>query len=398
MTFKLFLCVKIVLIFFIINAVFLIFPKKILAQTICQNSFVPVATPLIDLGNNEYTYYPDRENPESGSIQFRGGLYDNGVNQPPQSHINQLNTYLNQITPLNSSGNPDPTNGYIGFMAIGMSNTSYEFGRFKSDNDHNPIKNPRVKIVNTALSSATADYWDQPGDYGWTNALNVIQSNNLSPNQIQVAWMKTAIAGPQNEADHVDRLYRYMIDIARTAKQLLPNLKIIYVSSRTRSYAVNQLNVHQTGLNSDPQAYEAGFAVRKLILEQIQNPSGQLNLNSAPLLIWGPYIWIDGQNPRSDGMVWLSSDLENDCTHPSIDGRIKVSGLMTDYFSNSPFARNWFRGEPVLSGSPTPSVVPTQTPVSIPGDVDYDGDVDIIDYQLLSLSFGKSLGDTGFNG
>jgi hypothetical protein len=44
----------------------------------------------------------------------------------------------------------------------------------------------------------------------------------------------------------------------------------------------------------------------------------------APWLAWGPYLWIDGLNPRSDGMICTSADLKKDSVHPSLSGRQKV--------------------------------------------------------------------------
>ncbi len=45
----------------------------------------------------------------------------------------------------------------------------------------------------------------------------------------------------------------------------------------------------------------------------------------------------------------------------------------------------------------TPRLTITPTPITIGGDVDHDGHINIIDFQLLSNSFGKSSGQSGFN-
>ena len=65
----------------------------------------------------------------------------------------------------------------------------------------------------------------------------------------------------------------------------------------------------------------------------------------APLVLWGPYLWADGINPRkSDGLVWLREDLvESDGTHPSDSGRKKVAEMLSHFFKEDPLAKTWYR-------------------------------------------------------
>jgi len=63
-------------------------------------------------------------------------------------------------------------------------------------------------------------------------------------------------------------------------------------------------------------------------------------------LLWGPYLWADGLNPRkSDGLVWKREDFARDGTHPSQSGREKVAQMLLDFLKTSPFAKPWFVGE-----------------------------------------------------
>jgi hypothetical protein len=77
-------------------------------------------------------------------------------------------------------------------------------------------------------------------------------------------------------------------------------------------------------LNPEPYAYDSGLAVKWLIeaqIRQMQTPDGHIddragNLNYhtvAPWLAWGPYLWADGLNPRSDGLVWKPNDEAERC-------------------------------------------------------------------------------------
>src|SRR5690606_39515457 len=66
---------------------------------------------------------------------------------------------------------------------------------------------------------------------------------------------------------HVTGVQTCALPILREAKRRYPNLRIVYLSSRTYAgYAVRDLN-------PEPFAYESAFAVRGLIQEQIEgNP------------------------------------------------------------------------------------------------------------------------------
>jgi lysophospholipase L1-like esterase len=60
-------------------------------------------------------------------------------------------------------------------------------------------------------------------------------------------------------------------------------------------------------------------------------------------LLWGPYLWADGVNPRqSDKLVYNREDLASDGTHPSQAGRQKVAYVMLEFFKNDPLAKSWF--------------------------------------------------------
>ena len=86
----------------------------------------------------------------------------------------------------------------------------------------------------------------------------------------------------------------------------------------------------------------------KAILETIRGTvvdarAGDLNYNTvAPWTAWGPYLWADGLNLRSDGLNWLRSDFETDGTHPSQAGEQKLGTLRLSFFESSPYTKCWF--------------------------------------------------------
>ncbi len=71
--------------------------------------------------------------------------------------------------------------------------------------------------------------------------------------------------------------------------------------------------------------------------------AGDLNYNTVvPWIGWGPYLWADGVNPRSDGISWPRRDYGNDSVHLSPAGVEKAAGLLLTFFKTSPQARCWF--------------------------------------------------------
>ena len=75
----------------------------------------------------------------------------------------------------------------------------------------------------------------------------------------------------------------------------------------------------------------------------VDNRAGDLNYNTTvPWLAWGPYLWADGINPRSDGLTWQPTDFEIDGTHPDTQGETKVGGLLLTFFKTDARAACWF--------------------------------------------------------
>ncbi|PYQ52210.1 MAG: hypothetical protein DMF59_05435 [Acidobacteria bacterium] len=135
-------------------------------------------------------------------------------------------------------------------------------------------------------------------------------------------------------------------NILRAMKVRYPNLRIVYISSRIYAgYATS-------ALNPEPYAYETAFAVKWTVQAQIDQMrsgkidprAGDLNSNGvAPWIAWGPYLWADGMNPRSDGLTWSRGDVEaSDGTHPSQSGEQKVGALLLAFLKQEPTAKPWF--------------------------------------------------------
>jgi hypothetical protein len=206
-------------------------------------------------------------------------------------------------------------------------------------------------IVNGAADGQDAPAWTSPSspNYDRIKAARLAPLG-LSENQVQAAWVKLqdpkpSVSLPVDSADAKVLLTNLGL-VLRALRIRYPNLQIVFLSSRAYGgYAT-------TDLNPEPYAYESGFSVKWAIESQINEMrglpviqrAGTLNYakKSAPLIVWGPYLWANGTNRRSDAVYWNREDFEEDGTHPSQSGETKVAGMLMEFFKNSPYARCWF--------------------------------------------------------
>lgn len=322
---------------------------------LCAAPFLPVSTPLTDLGDSEYVRM------DGQATGFRGGLYPDGRNSRPPAHEAAGQAIAATIVPLNEAGAAD-ANGRIAIISVGMSNTASEFQGFMDLLHGHPEVNERVTAVNGAQGGRTAERWTAVDSDVWLNLDEALNRAQVTPAQVQVVWMKQTLTRGGDFPEKAQELQAHLGDIVRALKVRFPNLKIVYLSSRTRSYT------YARGLSPEPVAFETAFAVKWLIAQQI-NGDAALNYDSArgevvaPYLSWGPYLWVDGENARSDGRTWLAADMTQDCTHPSGSGNQKVAEMLLAFFLTDS-TTGWFRAAetPVMT-SPTATVSPTQTAV-----------------------------------
>jgi hypothetical protein len=256
---------------------------------------------------------------------FRGGLYPNGLNRPPKAYLKKGIAASRRVRPIN---------GKIVLLSVGMSNASAEFITFKRIVDRDPTKNSDVVVVNGAQDGYDAKRVRNQPAY-WDTVDQRLIAAGVSAEQVQVIWLKEAIAGESRRFPRDARaLQADLRVIIRTAKARYPNLRIVYLSSRTYGgYAV-------TGLNPEPAAYDSGYAVRGVVQDRIK---GKL---TGPWVAWGPYLWTDGLAGRSDGLVWTCDDVAEDGTHPSASGSLKVANLLSNFFRSDPTAKRWFVSRP----------------------------------------------------
>jgi hypothetical protein len=300
---------------------------------------------------------------------FAGGLYPNGNNTMPARHDSVGRVRASRIEPLDVNGNPSASGKYV-LLSVGMSNTTQEWcgllptpcnpwtfsGRAAGDA---AVNQSTLVIANGAKGGEVATAWDAPSDPNYDRVRDeVLAPRSLSENQVQAVWLKEANPDPTTSLPSANAdayaLEASMGKIVRALASRYPNLQIVFVSSRIYAgYATRPLN-------PEPYAYETGFAVKWLIqaqIDQMENGgtvvdtrAGNLNYDTvAPWLAWGPYLWADGENQRSDGLTWSLPDFEADGTHPSTSGETKVANQLLTFFKTDSRASCWF-----LSGGSCP--------------------------------------------
>lgn len=277
-------------------------------------------TPLTDLGSAQY-------------LGFAGGLYPDGKNSRPSAYEDAGAAFGATVQPLDRDGRPS-TSGKIAMISIGMSNTSQQFSQFIQLADADARLHPSLVMIDAAREGAAATEIAVPfGDY-WTHVDRQLQGSEVSAAQVQVVWLKTALAResrpfPEN-AQLLQRTLRSIVEILRTK---FPQLKLVFVSSRTYG------GYSESDLSPEPDAYESAFAVKWLIEERIKNPSPD---RSIPWVSWGPYLWADGLRPRNDGLIWERSDFELDGVHTSPQGASKVATMLLEFLQKDAAANLWF--------------------------------------------------------
>jgi hypothetical protein len=328
---------------------------------------------------------------------FTGGLYPGGANaRPPTHEAAGVNIAVNRVVPRDLQGNVNTNNGRIVILSIGMSNTTQEWASKGSENfrrlaNADPGKNPQLIIVDGAQGGQDAVAWTNlNAATWWAVETQRLVGASVSTNQVQVLWIKQALARPVNYSggafpQHAQALQTALEQILRVAKQRYPNLAIAYLSPRTRAYVLGP-----SGLNPETYAFESGFSVKWLIEKQL---SGQLNYDPArgpavaPWISWGPYLWADGLSARSDGFTWQCTDLESDFTHPSAAGGVpKVARQLLAFFKTDPTATPWFLRTRVTNQppvcAPTASTNRGVTPLTVTFTANAsDPDGTIRDYQ-----------------
>jgi hypothetical protein len=305
-------------------------------------------TPLNDLGPRDYAW------------GYVGGLWDEGSNSIPADHLAAGMAKASGVVPRDRNGNP-AADGKIGFISIGSANTNLTFEALAARQNDARVA-PNVVLINAA-TAIDARRWGGSWDSNYNRVKNqLLTPAGLTEQQVQVAWVQlsTEYPDPPLPIQNADAymLKGWIAETLRALRERYPNLAIAYLSSREYGgYA-------KTNWNPEPFAYESGLSVRWVLLGQIEfmrtrfmwdNRIGHLDYDrNAPWVTWGPYLWADGETPRSDGLTWTAADFNNAGELLSASGTAKTSTQLFDFLMREPTAA-WFRKAGVVVPQPSRS-------------------------------------------
>ena len=209
-----------------------------------------------------------------------------------------------------------------------------------------PAKNSALVIVDGAQGAATPHLLASSSSSYWNTIINnYLPDQGVTAKQVVAVWMEDSngIAKGTFPGD-MSGLQTDYEAVMNNVHTFFPNATLAYFSSRIYAGYSNGVKT----INPEPYAYEAGFAEKNAIADQL-NGKANLNYNSslgtvmAPWMSWGPYYWANGMLGRSDGFVWTCQDLQSDGTHPSYPaGDLKVAGQLLNFFKTDDTTTPWF--------------------------------------------------------
>jgi hypothetical protein len=301
--------------------------------------------PLTDLGQSTYH-------------GFQGGLYPGGRNERPAALETAGVALAKKVRPLDSGGKPSQE-GKIALLGVGFSNTVQAFNGFQRVAKEDRDINPRVVLVNGAVGGMSANMIqhteDGRGAKYWSTVDERLQAAGVTRAQVQVIWLKETNPAPHvgGFPAYIQALQGELANIVRILPKRFPNLRLVYLSSRTYGGWAKARGGKGPG-NSEPYSYETGFAVKWLIEQQLKGDAA-LNYDSAkgevkaPWLSWGPYLWANGTARRGDGFHFELDDFrEDDRMHHSPAGMTKMGRRLLHFFQSDATTKGWFQRRPAV--------------------------------------------------
>jgi len=286
-----------------------------------------VSTPLNDLGRNKF-------------MDSVGGLYPGGINKPSDMYAQDLRKFNDSIIPIDTFGKPSPS-GYILFLSLGGSTGGHNMQELRLKTIGNPATNPKLKLLNgnngsgeaslNSIAKANAPYW--------SHVSNTLTATKSSYRQVQVIYLETEDSSVNTNWPGRPIEVKLMLESAlRNIKVKFPNIKIVYVLGRTRTFNVAAI------WNREPCPYYFGWACKWAIQDQINGtPDTRYKGKKAvaPMLAWGFYQWADSLPRKTDGFYWRSTETA-DGLHANEAGQDTLATRFQNFLLSDKYASTWY--------------------------------------------------------
>lgn len=308
------------------------------SQVKSQSGDVNALPPLNELGTGTF-------------MGHQGGLYPNGSNNMPADFYADAIAMAKAVQPLDKNGNPDP-NGKIGLIALGASTVAMFSKGLEAQVPGEDGVNKEIVFVNCGIGGQDLSDIMNPDANFWSVIDSRLGEAGITLAQVQVLWFQEDnLRNKENDFNtRVNQLVKEFTYMARFTKEHYPNLKLFYVSGR---HTTDFMPADAKDKHREPKAYLNGWVCKQLIENQI-NGDPQLaykgNDAVAPLILWGPYFWTQGEKPRADGYTLTRDLISNDGVHPTEKGIDRIASELVSFWKTDPVSQLWFLENPQEPG------------------------------------------------
>jgi hypothetical protein len=123
---------------------------------------------------------------------YQRGLYPDGLNTYPSLNNNTGLGAAAAIGPRDANGLANPANGKIGWLSVGMFNTTQETPAFTPLAEALPNENLKLVLIDGAHSGWDIDVVNDPNAAFWTNSTARLSTRGITASQVQAIWLKQA--------------------------------------------------------------------------------------------------------------------------------------------------------------------------------------------------------------
>ncbi len=271
-----------------------------------------------------------------------GGLYPNGENSPSGTYAHDLYVASKTIIPLDTFGNPSGlANAKIVFLSMGGSTGGHNMKNLQTKTYGNPLCSQNVQIINgnNGTGAGALNNIMDPDNPYWAHISKILHGTKSSFKQVQLLYLESDdttkfISWPQRPTLVKNDIETCM----QVMKRKFPNLKILYVLGRTRTFG------KEAPWNQEPSPYYFGWGCKWAIQDQINGIAGTQYKGHnavAPLITWGFYQWADSLPRRTDQFYWRDSETA-DGLHANLFGEDTLTNRFQKFLFSDKNSSLWY--------------------------------------------------------